>query len=181
MVDSPTGFATTTVRIIKERLADQLAEGIQYEKIDQWYEMTQFETDFEGWDAYLVPSQRLDGSAGSSLYERVPIESNIERDFVAGLEQRNDVKLYVKLPSWFTVPTPIGEYNPDWAIVTEDRDEHGEPIGKPLLYLVRETKSTTSLDELRREESRKITCGRQDFKEALGVDYEVVVSAGDLP
>ena len=63
----------------------------------------------------------------------------------------------------------------------EDRDEHGEATGKPLLYLVRETKSTTNLDELRREESRKVVCGRRHFKEALGVDYWVVAHASDLP
>jgi len=103
--------------------------------------MTQFETDFEGWEDYMV------------LYDHVPVDSNIERDFVAALEHRDDVKLYIKLPSWFTVPTPIGEYNPDWAIVMEERDEHGQAGGKPLLYLVRETKSTTDLDKLRPEES----------------------------
>ena len=62
---------------------------------------------------------------------------------VEGLEKRKDIILYLKLPAFFTVPTPIGNYNPDWAIVKEDRDAHGEPTGKEKLYLVRETKSTT--------------------------------------
>jgi type III restriction enzyme len=90
------------------------------------------------------------------------------------------VKLYVKLPGWFTVPTPIGEYNPDWAIVWQTHDEHGEPTGEPLLYLVAETKSSKERDQLRPEEARKIDCGERHFREALGVKYEVVTSTGEL-
>jgi len=91
------------------------------------------------------------------------------------------VILYFKLPGWFTVPTPIEEYSPDWAIVMKDRNEHGKVSAEPLPYLVRETKSTTNTAELRPDESRKIRRGRRHFREALGVDYEVVVSARDFP
>jgi type III restriction enzyme len=121
-----------------------------------------------------VPAER-------SVYDHVVYESEIERQFVEGLEHRDDVKLYLKLPAWFTVPTPIGEYNPDWAIVMEDRDEHGQPTSKPLLYLVRETKHTTHLAELRPDERRKIQCGERHFKDTLGVDYKVVTATHELP
>jgi len=174
MVDNPNEFATVAVRFIKEKLTDQLVEGIQYERINKWYEMTQLDVEIPGWEEYLVP-------ATNSVYDHVICDSDIERRFVEGLEHRDDVKLYLKLPAWFTVPTPIGEYNPDWAIVMEDYDEHGEPTGKPLLYLVRETKSTHRLDELRPDERRKIICGERHFQDALGVDYKVVVSARELP
>lgn len=76
--------------------------------------------------------------------------------------------------------TPIGEYNPDWAIVVEPRDAHGEPTGEQMLYLVRETKGTTNLDDLRPDEKRKILCGKRHFKDALSVDYKVVTSAEEL-
>ncbi len=174
MVDNPNEFATVAVRFIKEKLTDQLVEGIQYERINKWYEMTQLDVEIPGWEEYLVP-------AANSVYDHVICDSDIERQFVEGLEHRDDVKLYLKIPAWFTVPTPIGEYNPDWAIVMEDCDEHGEPTGKPLLYLVRETKSTHHLDELRPDERRKIICGERHFRDALGVDYKVVVSARELP
>jgi len=78
------------------------------------------------------------------------------------------------------VPTPVGTYNPDWAIVIEERDAFGQPTDKPLLYLVRETKSTTHLDELHPDERRKIVCGENHFKEALGVDYRVVTTSDQL-
>lgn len=172
--DNPHEFATVAVRIIKDALADHLVNGIQYEKIDKWYEMTQLQAEVESWMDYLVP-------AAHSVYDHVEFDSDIERQFVEGLEKRGDVKLYLKLPKWFVVTTPIGEYNPDWAIVMEERDAQGEPTGQQLLYLVRETKSTTNLNELRPDERRKIHCGEQHFKKALGVDYKVVTSARELP
>ncbi len=86
------------------------------------------------------------------------------------------MKLYIKLPRWFEVATPIGSYNPDWAIVMAD-PEHGED----RLYLVRETKSTLDLDELRPDEKRKILCGRSHFRGALEVDYKFVTQASQLP
>ena len=63
----------------------------------------------------------------------------------------------------------------------EDRDEHGEPTGKPFLYLVRETKSTHDRDKWHPDERRKVICGERHFQETLGVDYKVVVSARELP
>lgn len=171
---NPQEFATTAVRILKDKLADQLVNGIQYEKIDEWYEMAQLDAEIESWLEYLVPADR-------SVYDHVIFDSEVEREFVEGLEMRADVKLYLKLPSWFTVPTPVGEYNPDWAIVMEERDAHGDPTGRPLLYLVRETKSDNWRTDLRPDELRKIKCGERHFVGSLEVDYRVVSRASDLP
>ena len=172
-LDNPHEFASVAVRIIKEKLTDQLVDGIKYEKVGECYEMCQFETSIRSWKDHLIPAKR-------SLYDHVIYDSDVEKNFVKGLENRDDVKLYVKLPAFFKVSTPIGSYNPDWAIVVEPRDEFGEPTGEQLLYLVRETKGTTNLDDLRPDERRKIECGKRHFREALGVDYEVVNSAHDL-
>ena len=121
----------------------------------------------------------------SALYDVIPCDSEVEQKFVQDLEAREDVKLYLKLPSWFVVPTPIGDYNPDWAVVmdgaTADR--------KPLLYLVAETKGSKSLDDLRPDERRKIQCGAAHFGSSQfkaegaldGVDYRMVTSAEELP
>lgn len=171
-IENPHDFATEAVRVIKDCLADHLVDGIQYEKIDDWYEMTRLDAEIESWKQYLVP-------ASKSIYDQVIYDSQIEHDFVKGLENRDDVLLYVKLPAWFTVPTPVGEYNPDWAIVVEDRDAHGEPIG-PMLYLVRETKGKNWKDGLRPSERRRIMCGERHFVNALGLDYKVVTTASEL-
>ena len=173
-LDNPQEFAMAVVRVIREKLAEHLVQGIQYQKISEWYEMTQLETEVSDWLDYLEP-------AGRSIYDHIPCDSEVEREFVKGLESRGDVKLYLKLPSWFTVPTPVGEYNPDWAIVMEDRDEHGRASGKPLLYLVRETKGDNWRTDLRPDERRKIHCAEQHFKKALGVDYRIVSKVGELP
>ena len=76
-----------------------------------------------------------------------------------------------KPPAWFTVPTPVGEYNPDWAIVL-DREGAGEPV-----FLVRETKGE---GELRPTERMKTECGRAHFEGTLGVDHAVVTAPGDV-
>ena len=172
-LDNPHDFASAAVRIIRDKLTHQLIDGIKYQKIDECYEMCQFEVSIESWYDHLIPAKR-------SLYDKVIFDSEVERKFVEGLEKLDFVKLYVKLPAFFKVPTPIGSYNPDWAIVVEPRDEFGEPMGEQMLYFVRETKGSTDLDDLRPNERRKIKCGRRHFEDALGVDYEVVNDPYDL-
>ncbi|MBI3611382.1 MAG: DEAD/DEAH box helicase family protein [Nitrospirae bacterium] len=179
-LDNPYGFATAAVQILKGKLADHLVNGIQYQKINEWYEMTQWESEIPSWKEYLVPSCRSNGSDGASLYDNVIWESEIEKKFAEDLEKLDFVKLYVKLPSWFTVDTPVGTYNPDWAIVMEERDPYGKSTGKPFLYLVRETKDRNWKTELRPDERRKILCGERHFKDALGVDYQIVTKASEL-
>ncbi len=177
-LDNPQGFASVAARIIKEKLLDQLVAGIRYEKINEWYEMTQFE-DIPSWEEYLVPSRRLDGSDGACIYDHIAWDSAVEKEFAQELEKLDYVKLYVKLPAWFKVGTPVGEYNPDWAIVLEDRDEYGQPTGKPLLYLVRETKDPPDLSKLRPDEANKIRCGQSHFRE-LGLDFKIVRNTSEL-
>jgi type III restriction enzyme len=173
-VANPFEFATIAVRVIKEKLADHLVQGIHYEKLNEWYEMALFEAEVEPFKEYLVPSDR-------SIYDHVACDSTTEKKFVEGMEKRDDVKLYIKLPNWFKVPTPVGEYNPDWALVMDDRDSHGDSGSRPLLYLVRETKSSPNLDDLRPDERRKILCGKQHFEHTLGTNYRVVTTASELP
>ena len=172
-LDNPHEFASAAVRIIKEKLTDQLIDGIKYEKIDECYEMCQFATTIESWEDNLVPAER-------SVYDYVIFDSEVERNFVKRLEENPEVKLYVKLPAFFKISTPIGSYNPDWAIVVERKNLHGEPTGEPMLYLVRETKGTTNRNHLRPDERRKVDCGEQHFREALGVDYDLADGSGDL-
>lgn len=173
LVQNPHEFALAAVRVIKDAVARQLVAGIQYVPVNEHYEMTQFDSEVDSWMSYLEPSDK-------GLYDYVTYDSNVERQFVQDMERMEQVLMYVKLPGWFTVPTPIGEYNPDWAIVWEDRDEHGDPTGKPHLYLVRETKGSTDRSMLRLAESDRIYCAERHFG-ALGVSYQEIVVANDLP
>lgn len=97
-----------------------------------------------------------------SVYEYVIYDSENEENFAKRFESNNSVKLYVKLPGWFKIPTPLGSYNPDWAILIE-RD------GENKLYFVLETKANIMFDMLRPTENKKIECGIKHFK-ALGND-----------
>ena len=101
-----------------------------------------------------------------SLFDSVEYESEVEKQFVQDLYNNENVKLFVKLPSWFRIETPIGPYDPDWAFITEREQK---------FCFVRETKSTLASDERRTKENQKITYGRKHF-DALGVDYDVVTS-----
>ena len=165
---NPHAFATLVAAVITEKLTDRLVAGIKYERINQWYEMTRFETEFDRWMDLLTPSCK-------SIYDHTEYDSAIELRFVKDMEVRRDVRLYFKLPRWFKVPTPVGDYNPDWAIVMGDDDGQGAE----KLYLVRETKG--GIDNLRPSEQHRIDCGRAHFTEALGVDYRIVTEASELP
>ena len=165
---NPHAFATLVAAAITEKLTDHLVAGIKYERINEWYEMTRFETEFDRWMDLLTPSCK-------SIYDYTECDSAIESKFVNDVEARRDVRLYFKLPRWFKVPTPVGDYNPDWAIVMDD--DSGQSAEK--LYLVRETKG--GIDNLRPSEQHKIDCGRAHFTKALGVDYRVVTEASELP
>lgn len=102
-------------------------------------------------------------AATKSVYESVVYDSSgVELTFAEQLEKNEAVKVYAKLPGWFTVPTPLGTYNPDWAVLCE-KD------GAERLYFVVETKSSLFTDDLRDKERAKIECGKAHFK-ALAID-----------
>jgi len=171
---NPQDFVTQAARIIREKAVQQLVDGIQYHQTGTWYEMSEWVEEEEAASDRLVP-------VPNSIYDHIVCDSAVERQFLEKLKKRKDVRLFVKLPAWFKVGTPVGQYNPDWGLVMEQPDEFGELGNRPLLYLVRETKSTTVASELRGQENQKIHCGERHFKGALGVDYKVVTSADELP
>jgi len=93
-----------------------------------------------------------------SIYDFIPCDSAVERLFVQKLGLRNDVRHFVKLPAWFKVPTPVGQYNPDWGLVMAQPDAlGGEVEGRPLLYLVRETKSSRRRETFAARRPRRLT------------------------
>ncbi len=103
-------------------------------------------------------------------------ESAVEKEFAEKLDGRADIKLFFKLPDWFKIETPIGTYNPDWAIVKEIED------GKNKVYLVRETKGTTVWLKIPEIQRKKIHCGKTHFK-AIGFkegEYDWVSSAKEV-
>ncbi|MGB3424150.1 MAG: DEAD/DEAH box helicase family protein [Castellaniella sp.] len=162
-------LAAETINRCK-RLA--LVDGIRYQKIgdDQFYALELFEP-LTGYLKHMLPDTR------KSIYEHVVYDSAVERDFADALEKNEAVKLYVKLPGWFKVPTPLGSYNPDWAVLVEED-------GAQRLHLVVETKSSLFTDDLRDTEAARIQCGKAHFNALAQGDnparYLVARSVEDL-
>jgi type III restriction enzyme len=162
---NPQKFMDAVAAILKHQLHKLMIDGIKYERIEgEEFEMRRFETD----EILSYLHNRLE--VNKSIYDAVVYDSEVEREFAVKLEGREDVKLFVKLPDWFKIETPLGTYNPDWAILKHDDS---------VLYLVRETKSTKNFEKLRGIESEKIRCGRKHF-ESLKVDFDVVTSAREV-
>jgi type III restriction enzyme len=168
---NPQAFTVLVTSGINRALHKQMVDGIQYEPVPglSW-EMHRLEPDasqeIERYAARLYTVQ----NASKTLYDHVEIDSDVERRFAKGLDDNQRVRFFMKLPSWFVVDTPIGPYNPDWAVVFGDSER---------VYLVRETKGSTDPDEIRGREETKIRCATQHFA-AIGVDYAVTSSVDDM-
>ncbi|MBX9905362.1 MAG: DEAD/DEAH box helicase family protein [Burkholderiales bacterium] len=162
---NPQQFLDQALLAIETELRELMVAGIKYERIaGREYEMMLFEE--KEITGYLTGMIEVD----NSIYDVVPYDSEVERKFAEAMSTRDDIKLFIKLPPWFKVETPVGTYNPDWAIVRE----HDEKV-----YLVRETKGTMDELKLRGTEWMKIQCGKAHFH-SLGVDYAHVVKADEI-
>lgn len=133
-----------------KRLA--LVNGVKYQRLGDEYYYAQELFDQEELTGYL---KNMISDTEKSVYDQVVYDSDIERSFADQLENNTAVKVYAKLPGWFTVPTPLGSYNPDWAVLVEHDDER--------LYFVVETKASLFASDLRSAESAKIECGKAHF------------------
>lgn len=168
---NPQAFMAAFAEEISRALHDLMLEGIKYEKVaGAFWEQSRIEQEAEvGIVRYLSNLYEVQNRE-KSLFDAVEYESEVEKQFARDLDSNENVKLFVKLPRWFTIDTPIGAYNPDWAFVTEREEK---------LYFVRETKSTLDSEERRTKENQKIACGRRHF-ETLGVDFGVVTSLQEV-
>jgi len=168
-VNNPQRFMDEVSSAINDTLRSLMIGGIKYEKVKgQIYEMRRFEEEeLVSYLNRLVPVKH-------SVYDFVEYDSEVEKRFAEQLDTRKDIRLFVKLPKQFKIDTPIGPYNPDWAIVKHD--EYG---GQDKVYMVKETKGSTSKDQLRISELNKIKFGEAHF-DALGVDYGMVKSASEV-
>ncbi len=168
---NPQAFMAATAKEISRALHDLMLEGIKYEKVaGQHWEMSRIEQDAEAGIVRYLGNLYEVQNRDKSLFDAIVYESEVEKQFARDLDNNENVKLFVKLPSWFKIDTPIGTYNPDWAFVTERETK---------LYFVRETKSTLDSEERRTKENQKLGCGRKHF-DSLGVDYAVVTSLAEV-
>ncbi len=164
----PQRFMDQVASILKYELHRLLVNGIKYEKLvvdgrEVEWEMELFKS--EEMINYMTSLQ-----VNKSSHEYVVYSSSIEYEFAKRLDQRDDIKLFIKLPDKFTIDTPVGQYIPDWAIVKHNDN---------TIYMVRETKGNKDFLKLRNSEVDKINCGKKHFEE-LGVSFAVVVSEKEV-
>ena len=148
---------------VKRRLA---VDGIKYHRTGEHYDMTLFEN--SELQTYLYDAAMKSGAIAvtdqtKTVYDYVAVDSEVEREFMQSLEDNADVKFYIKLPSWFKIDTPVGKYNPDWAVAFD---------GDKRIYFVAETKGSDDINDnhLSANERSKITAARQHFAE-IDVPY----------
>ncbi len=165
---NPQQFLDQATRAIRLTMQQLMVSGIKYERIaGEDYEMRLFEAkEIEGFLDNMLTVEH-------SIYDAIEYQAENERRFAEILNGREDIKLFIKLPPWFKVQTPLGTYNPDWAIVKQPDGEAQK------LYLIRETKSTKDQFKLRVGEGAKIHCGQQHFN-VLNVDFAVVTDASEV-
>jgi len=151
---NPQQFIEQAAEVINRTKRMALVDGIKYQRLgdEAYYAQELFE------QAELLGYLKTMLNAQKAVYEQVIYQSDTERTFAEQLEKNEAIKVYAKLPGWFKVPTPLGTYNPDWAVLVE-KD------GTERLYFVVETKSSLFTDDLRDRESGKIKCGEAHFAE----------------
>lgn len=152
---NPQVYMMEAARIINAAKRLAIVDGIKYEKLsnEEVYEQSLFiEEEIDSYEDSIVPvhSER-------SLYDYVIVDSSVEREFAESCESDPNVKFYIKLPRKFTIKTPLGSYNPDWALSLEQD-------GKEKLYFIVETKGSTASEDLRPTELAKIRCGEKHFE-----------------
>jgi type III restriction enzyme len=166
---NPQMFMDNAVAEIKKVLHELMVDGIRYHKIgNQFYAMSLFQD--KELESYLDEFTHTVNRPEKTIYESLmPLDSNIENSFAQDCENSEQVELYFKLPNWFKIDTPIGTYNPDWALVFKNETQ---------VYFVAETKGRNQ--ELLLSEQLKIRCGKAHFKEMDGVIYKQVSTLSEL-
>lgn len=180
---NPESFLTVAARLIREQKAAAVVERLSYDLLGESWD-TEIFTAAQSRVDFSRVTGRNDGSGtlqplGKHVYDFVQTDSSVEQRFAHDLDTSAEVVVYAKLPKGFAIPTPVGDYNPDWAIAfQEGKVKH--------IYFVAETKGSMSSMELRGIEKARIECARQFFRDlgrAIAPDnvrYEMVDSFQQL-
>ena len=174
----PDLFVEKLTEIIKEEMPKTLIDGIVYHDTGEYFEQTLFNDYVMVYDDSENPLVASELDINRTFYDVIQLDSETEVKLINEMNaDKNKFKFFVKLPNNFKVPTPAGNYNPDWAIVYQDDQ------GNPEVYLVRESKKTAgkyfSKDKLKISEVQKIEYGKKAF-ESIEVDFQVVQNVNDI-
>lgn len=171
---NPEQFIAEASRIVAEQKAAMVIERLSYDEMDDRYDVDIFTANQTGQD-FSLATEKLK----NHIYDYAITDSSVERDFVKDLDASSEVVVYAKLPRGFLIPTPVGDYNPDWAISFKSGSVRH-------IYFVAETKGTMSSMKLREIEKTKIECARKFFAQIdhqvkdHRIKYDVVTDYGKL-
>lgn len=175
---NPQRFIEIVAEIINNELYDLMKNGIYYQKLDEIYEQSLFKTYQIYTNQYTFDVSKKDKTIYNGVLD---LDSNTEHQFATDCENYDEqVAFYFKLPKKFKISTPIGNYNPDWAVIIK---KNGEQV-----YFIAETKNTgdksiqdgVAVDKLKWEERFKIACAKRFFEINGEVDYQVVQKINEL-
>jgi len=159
---NPQLFLDSVVHEVKATLSAMMVDGVKYQKIaGEYYEMRLFKVkEIEEYIENLYPVKNQE----KTVYDQIEIDSlsDTEKRFAKDCDNNDDVEFFLKLPRWFVIRTPIGEYTPDWALMLKKEKR---------LYFVAETKSTLDKTKRRESENQKIQCGYKHFEEFDEVEF----------
>lgn len=162
-IGNPNDFIAMTKRALQSALAKIVVDGIQYERIaGSVYELRELQRDGEEEKERFLDQMYKVQHTQKTDFDYVVFDSDVERQFAELLDSREDIKMFMKLPAKFKIDTPVGPYNPDWAIIKQED-------GEDRIYMIRETKSTLDDSKLRPTELAKIKSAKRHF-EAIGID-----------
>ena len=169
---NPEQFITEAARLINEQKATVIVEHLTYDPLDNRYDSSIFTENQTAQDL-----SKAGEKLKKSVYEYVVTDSKVERSFVEQLDVSDEVVVYSKLPRGFSIPTPVGDYNPDWAIAFRDDTTKIKHV-----YFVAETKGSLSTLQLKGVENAKIECARRFFSslDKADVKYDVVTDYSEL-
>lgn len=168
---NPQLFLDSVIHEISSVLNAMMVDGVKYQKIaGEFYEMRLFEIkEIEDYIENLYSVKNRD----KTIYDHVEIDSlsETEKRFAKACDDSDDVEFFLKLPRWFVIKTPIGEYRPDWALMLKHENR---------LYFVAETKSTLDRTLRRESENQKIDCGYKHFEKFEDVQFTEATSLEEI-
>ncbi len=168
---NPQLFLDSVIHEIDTVLKSMMVDGVRYEKIaGDFYEMRLFDIkEIEEYVENLYPVK----NKTKTVYDHIEIDSlsDVEKKFATACDDNENVEFFLKLPRWFVIKTPIGDYTPDWALMLKQEKR---------LYFVAETKSTLDKTKRRESENQKIECGKEHFKQLDDVQFVEATSLVEI-
>ena len=165
--NNPQKFIDGAIKIIKKVMSMFIVDGIKYQKLGSEFYYAQ--ECFEDQELYgYLSSNMIENRENKSIYTHTVYDSTIEENFAIEFNRNEKVKLFTKLPSWFKINTPLGTYNPDWAVLIVEENEE-------KLYFVVESKGSDLGLDIKTSESSKIECAKKHFAE-ISTEVQLVQS-----